>query len=221
MRISLPPDVLQGYVLKLIAHQLPDGYVPDPGLLRYFGRTLERVEHCFSRIQRKYFHEAGVTVFDHMNGDHMAMLLYYFSNTVWRETGDTELPTRLFYVNKVLHGIDIFYSLAMPDIFLLVHPVGTVLGHADYKDYLVIYQNCTVGAITNVYPKFGQGTILYSRTSVLGDCHLGDDVVVAANAFLVDSNVPANTIVVGQYPNHKLLPNERSVRERCFDAAAA
>jgi serine O-acetyltransferase len=221
MKISLPPTVLRDYVHRLVEHHLPDGYEPSGSDACTFALALERVEHCFSHIHRKYYAENGEPAFDHLNGDHMATLLYCYANSVWRESGDTELPTRLFYLNKILHGLDLFYSVAMPEIFLLVHPLGTVLGNARYEDYLVVYQNCTVGAVTDIYPRFGMGAILYSRSSVIGDCKFGDNVVVAANAFIVDHDVPANTLVVGQYPTLSLLPNERSVRERCFDLRGA
>jgi serine O-acetyltransferase len=221
MKISLPPAALRDYVHRLVAQNLPDGYAHDDADARAFAQALERVEHCFAHIRRKYYAEQGEAVFDHLNGDHMATLLYFHANSVWRDTGDTALPTRLFYLNKILHGLDLFYSVAMPEVFLLVHPLGTVLGNARYDDYLVVYQNCTVGAVTDIYPRFGKGTILYSRSSVIGDCTLGDDVVLAANAFVVDSDVPADTVVVGQYPALRLLPNARSVRERCFDAPVA
>jgi len=217
MRLSLPTAELERYVFRLIASHLPDGHVShhEPGVL--FGRALERVEYCFSCINRKYYKTDGVVMFDHLNGDHMATLLYYFANTVWRESGDEGLPTKLFYVNKIMHGCDLYYSVAMPDVFLLVHPVGTVLGKARYGNYLVVYQNCTVGAVTDVYPTFGDGTILYSRSSILGDCQIGDDVVFAANALIVDTHVPSHTVVVGQYPDQRFEPNRRSVRQRCFD----
>jgi serine O-acetyltransferase len=218
MIASLTPDALRDYVHRLVAHHLPDGYMPNSADMRVFSIALERLEHCFSHIHRKYYVEAGEPVFDHLNGDHMATLLYFYANSVWRESGDIELPTRLFYLNKILHGLDLFYSVSMPEIFLLVHPLGSVLGNAKYEDYLVIYQNCTVGAVTDVYPCFGRGTILYSRSSVIGDCVLGHDVVIAANTFIIDRDVPSNSVVVGQYPALRLLPNARSVRERCFDA---
>lgn len=221
MEFSLAPADLEQYVMRLVSHHLPDGYAAKAAHTRLFAQSLERVENCFARIERKYYRRGNSAVFDHLNGDHMATLLYFFANTVWRQSGDAGLPTRLFYLNKILHGLDLFYSVALPDVFMLVHPVGTVLGNARYQDYLVVYQNCTVGAVTDVYPQFGVGTILYSRTSVLGGCRLGDDVVLAANSMIVDLEVPASTTVSGQFPAHRFSPNARSVRARCFDAPAA
>jgi len=222
MRMSLARADLEGYISRLLANYLPDGYIrSDSSSATAFTKALDRVEHCFAHIHRKYYNEGGALHFNHLNSDHMATLLYFFANTVWRDEGDLGLATRLFYLNKILHGLDLFYSVALPDIFMLVHPVGTVVGNAHYQDYLVIYQNCTVGAVTRNYPRFGLGTILYSRSSVLGDCKLGDDVIVAANAMIIDREVPSSTVVIGQPPHNRFIANKQSVKARCFDPPVA
>ncbi|NIO11197.1 MAG: hypothetical protein GTO40_25550, partial [Deltaproteobacteria bacterium] len=164
----------------------------------------------------KYYQENGQPVFDHLNSDHLATFLYLLGNTAWSETGDERLPTKLFYLNKIMNGLDLYFSVAMPEVFLLVHPVGTVLGKAQYGNYLVVYQNCSVGAVTDVYPSLGEGVVLYSRSSVLGDCKIGDNVIVAANAFVLNTQVPDHQIVVGQYPDHRFTPNSKSVVSSLF-----
>jgi len=117
-----------------------------------------------------------------------------------------------------MNGLDLYFSVSMPETFLLVHPVGSVIGNATYGDYLTIYQGCTVGADKGVYPTFGEGTILYSGVSVLGNTTVGDNVVFAANSFVINSEVPGNSVVTGQYPSHEVKPTSRSVRERMFGA---
>jgi serine O-acetyltransferase len=217
MEIRLGRDGLSAYVHHLLATNLPDSKDLNPWPEALFAQALDRCEYSFSRIERKYYLQKGRVIFDHLNADHMAAFLYFLANTIWREKGSENLPVRLSYLNKIMHGLDIFYSVKMPDIFMLVHPLGTVLGNAAYSDYLVVYQQCTVGAVTDTYPTFGKGTILYSRTSVLGQCHVGDDVVFAANSMIVDTDVPADSVVVGSYPTHRFVKNSLSVRSRCFD----
>jgi serine O-acetyltransferase len=110
MRLSLSAYDLESYVSRLIANHLPDDHVSKhtPGLL--FGYALERLENCFSSINRKYYRSEGEVVFDHVNTDHMAALLYFYANTVWRESGDEALPTRLFYLNKIMNSLDLIIS---------------------------------------------------------------------------------------------------------------
>lgn len=213
MKTSLSPPELTSYVERLLASYLPDGSAPRAGLRPLVDHALERVEHSFSRIHRKYYEDNGAVVFDHLNGDHVAAFLYMLSNTAWTRKNDTDLATRLFYLNKVMHGLDLFYSVAMPDVFMLVHPVGTVLGKAVYGNYFVAYQNCTVGADGDSYPTFGEGVIMYSRSAVVGSCAVGNNVVFGANAMIVNTNVPDDSVVVGQYPAHKIRPAGRTVRE--------
>lgn len=216
---SLKQPELSAYVRRLLANHIPDGFTSSDKLESHVRRALERVEHCFSKIQGKYYTNEGVVRFDHLNGDHFASFLYFLSNTAWKEGGEEALATRLFYLNKIMHGLDLFFSVEMPSIFLLVHPVGTVLGKARYGDYFVAYQNCTVGATTTIYPQFGEGTILYSRSSVLGNCKVGDNVIFGANSSVIDRDVPADSVVVGQHPSHQFKPNRVTVRKRVFDGA--
>jgi serine O-acetyltransferase len=216
MRVSLSRDDLVSYLQRLDANYLPDGLAPRHDLRPLVEAALERVEHCFSHIHRKYYRDGSTVTFDHLHGDHMAAFLYLLGNTVWTRTGDTLAPTRWSYLNKILHGLDLFYMVAMPDIFLLVHPVGTVLGRARYADYLVVYQNCTVGADTDIYPTFSEGVILYSRCSVLGASRIGRNVVFAANTTIIDGAVADDTLVRGQFPDNTFSPNLRSVHDRCF-----
>ena len=81
----------------------------------------------------------------------MCTYLWFLSNTIWNDTQDSTIPTALSYLNKVIHSVDLFYSVPMPDIFLLVHPVGSVFGSAKYSNYFVGYQNCTIGADKGAY----------------------------------------------------------------------
>ena len=214
---SLDREQLAGYLERLLAHYIPDGQPLPYSLGPHVAEALQRLENCFAGIHRKYYTQAGVARFDHLNGDHMAAFLYLVANSAWKTKSDGVVPTKLFMLNKAMHGLDLYFSVTLPDIFLLVHPVGTVIGNATYGNHLVIYQNCTIGADAGVYPTFGEGTILYSRVSVLGNSTIGDDVVFAANSFVVNADIPAHSIVVGQYPTHRALANPTSVRERMFD----
>ena len=215
IRTSLTAAELADYTRKLLASYLPDGFQPGAELARGVEAALGRVAHCFQAIQLKYYQEGGRPVFDHLHGDHFATFLYFVANSVWRD-GHEGLAVRLSYLNKIMHGLDLYFAVEMPQIFILVHPVGTVIGRAKYSDYLVVYQNCTVGADGVQYPTIGPEVILYAGSSVIGDCHIGRNVVVGANAMVVNSSVPADSVVVGQYPDHRCLPNRRSVKARCF-----
>ena len=218
MRTTLSPLQLWDYIINLVRLHFPDNYHPDPLYFSFLGQALERLNYCFSHINKKYYRDGNEVIFDHLNGDHLACFLYFLSNSIWDETKDRELPTRLFYLNKIMHGIDLFYMVKMPKIFLLVHPVGTVLGNANYQDYLAVYQNVTVGADEDgIYPSFGEGTLLYAKSTVIGECKLGKNIVLGANSFILNTSIPDDMLVVGQYPHQRILKNSSSVIQRIFN----
>lgn len=206
------------YITNMVANFFPDNYKTPYEITTYVKKALERTEYCFSKIHRKYYNEDGSLIFNYLHCDHMASFLYFLGNTIWKEIGDTEFPTRLFYLNKIKNGLDLYFMVEMPEIFLLVHPIGSIIGNAKYSNYLVVYQNCSIGADeSGIYPRFREGTILYSRSSVIGDCEIGSNVVFAANSFIINTNIADNHTVVGFYPNHKLKDNRISVSNRCFN----
>lgn len=223
MKMSLTPEALEEYILKLCAGYFPDNYEPKYSITPLVKLALERTEYCFSRIHRKYFNHDGVTNFNHLNSDHMSMFTYFIGNTIWKETSETLLPEKLFYLNKVMNGIDLYYSVSLPDIFVLVHAVGTVLGHAQYSDYLVVYQGCTVGSIgafQNKYPILGKGVALSSRSSVIGECTIGDNVLFAAASQVIATNVDSDTVVFGNTPDITCVKNKHNYMDRWFNEIA-
>lgn len=216
--VSLASEQFGEYITRLLDTHFPDGQPVAEQVTTHIDAALERTRISFSNIHRKYYNDNGRVDFSHLNSDHMSAFLYLLGNTIHRDGGDAAVATKLFYLNKVMNGLDLYFSVTLPDTFLLVHPVGSVIGNATYGDYLTIYQGCTVGADKGVYPTFGEGTILYSGVSVLGNTTVGDNVVFAANAFVINAEVPGNCVVTGTYPNHEVKPSSRSVIDRMFGA---
>ena len=216
---SLSEVALSNYVSDLVNTHFPDGdLISAVEISEHLSQTLLRFETCISGIQRKYFNINGVMEFNHLNSDHMATFLYLLANTIWKETNNPRIPTKLFYLNKLMNSLDLFFSVELPEVFFLVHPVGSVIGNAHYGNYLAIYQGCTVGAVDGVYPHFGEGTILFAGSTVLGKTVCGDNVTFAARSFVINSEIPENSVVTGSFPEHKIVASTRTVRERIFDA---
>ena len=173
--------------------------------------SLLRLEYCFKEIKKKYYNDNDNIVFNHLNSDHYAMFLYLVSNTAFSKD-NLHLAEKAFYLNKALHGLDIFYSVELPKVFLFVHPVGSVIGHATFSDYLIIYQNVTIGSDQDgIYPTFGEGTIVYSGSSIIGNCKINDNVIFSANSFIRNTKIDSNKVVVGQYPSSSTKPLNKSV----------
>lgn len=217
MRTSIPSGDLSRYVARMLNNSLPDGVNHEKALKTVISVSLERVEHCFSQIHRKYYTQPDGCVFDHLHSDHMATLLYFLSNQ--SVMADYEpLGSKLAYLNKIMHGIDLYPHVQLPEVFLLLHPVGTILGRATYGNFLVVYQGVTVGATSIEYPIFGDGTVLFSGAKVLGAARSGNNVVFGANTMVIEGTIPDDSTVVGQHPFVRVHARTKSVREAFFGA---
>jgi serine O-acetyltransferase len=218
MKSSITHDDLCDYVSRQINNIFPDrAEITSKDIKPYIKETMERVQFCFKHIRKKYFFKDGQSTFDHLYSDHYSMLLYFLMNTVHVRSKETLLPTKLFLLNKALHGLDAYFNIELPDIFIFRHPMGTVLGNAKYKNYFAVYQNCVVGANSDgIYPELGEGVLLFEKSTVLGNCKLGNNVVFGSNASTIDTIIQDNTLVVGNYPNMRLLENKKSVIDRIF-----
>lgn len=209
---------LTQYILGQLQNLIPDGSQPSFDQLHpHVNSALKRAEHCFSCINNKYFFDGKDVHFNHLHTDQYAMFLYLLSNSVWQESQDEVLASKIYVLNKALHSVDIFYQVEMPDIFLLVHPVGTVLGRATYKDYFVAYQRVTIGGNTNLeYPNLGEGLAVYGGSAIIGDCTISDNVLVAVGTTLVDKDIQGSMVVFEKDGSlaHKLT--SKSVKERYF-----
>lgn len=216
MKLSIEKSALINYLSKQLELFYPDGVVVKDGLIHIMPTVIERMDYCFSHINKKYYIEDGQSCFNHLNADHYAMFLYFVSNEAWRQNLIL-IATKAFLLNKALHGIDVFYSISLPNIFLFVHPIGTVLGNASYADFLVVYQHVTVGSdVGGVYPHFGKGCVLYSKSSAIGQCNLGSNVSLAAHSFIRNREIPDNTVVVGLFPDNNIKKNNRNNQQDFF-----
>lgn len=217
MKLSIGAGELSAYLAAQVTAYFPDGRVSAAALKPYVDSALERTEQSFSRIRKKYYADRGNAEFNHLNTNHYAAFLYFVSNAVFRADGDVRLAEKTFALNKALHGLDIFYEVEMPDVFLLVHPVGAVLGRARYGNYLCVYQGCSVGAnLDDAYPTFGEGVVLYGGSRVIGASRIGDNCIIAPNAVVIDAEVPSNTITFGLPPDTVSKPTRHDVLARVF-----
>ena len=97
-------------------------------------------------------------------------------------------------MNKAFNGIDLFYEIAMPEVFYIGHSVGIVLAKATYGNYLVLYQNSTVGRHKDQIPVIGDRVVLYPNTAVIGRSNIGSDSVLSQGVSAVNKTVPEGVI---------------------------
>ncbi len=160
---------LVDYTTGQLAVFFPDGRSsPIKGIIeQHIDEALARLQRCINAVQTwEQDH------FNYLHSSQYCTYLYFLANTLWRNTQEIEVPTKLFLLNKLLNGIDMFYEIAMPDIFFIGHSTGIVLAKANYSNYLVLYQNSTVGKNHGVAPSLGEGVILYPNSAIIGRCNI-------------------------------------------------
>ena len=99
------------------------------------------------------------------------------------------MSDKLYALNKAMASVDLFYQVELPDIFTFDHPLGSVMGRASYSDYFTFSQGCTVGNNRGIYPRFGQSVFMLSDSKVIGDCEIGSNVIIGANAYVKDVDI--------------------------------
>lgn len=185
--INHTTDSLADYVCAQLGHFFPDGRATRPLVAQYLPAALAR-QHKLVNAVRWWAPDA----FNALHSTQYCIFLYFLANTIWRESGETEVPTKLFGLNKTLNGIDLFYEIAMPDIFFIGHSVGIVLAKASYSDYLVLYQNSTVGKNHGTAPVIETGVVMFPNTAIIGRCHVGAHTIVAQGVGIVNQDTPGD-----------------------------
>ena len=210
MKISIKTSSLLKFVIGQINLFFPDGKsVQEHDLKKSFDHSMQRLEFCFSKVNNKYFRNENRVFFNHLNGDQYATFLYYLSNTCFKNNVKDDICTKIFLLNRLLNGIDMFYEVDLPDVFLLVHPIGTILGRGEYSDYLVVYQRCGIGSNHDIYPTLGKNVTLRPGASIIGNCKVGENCEIGAESLLMDKNLEDNTLYVGNPKNYSIYKREK------------
>lgn len=205
---------LSVYVARQLATFYPDGLDADAPtvLAAHMDVALARLGRCINEV-RWWTPDQ----FDHLHSTQYTLFLYYLSNTVWKATGNRTLCNKLFGLNKALNGIDLFYEIEMPEVFFIGHSVGVVFAKATYGNYLVVYQNSTVGKNHGVAPILGDGVVMYPGTAIIGRCEVGPGTVLSQGVSLINTNTPgACTIYPGLHGKVTMKPTGRDALADIF-----
>jgi serine O-acetyltransferase len=191
---------------KLVASQIEHLFVLGAGeaaqLSHAVADALERCEYCFERTDNKYYQFHGRPYFNPFQSAQYCIFLYHLSVAVNRlEGAPATLADRVYYLNRALNGVDLFYEVELPRVFMLDHPLGSVMGRASYGEYFRFAQSCTVGNNHGVYPVIGEHVTMMSGSKIIGACRIGERSIIAANTYICDQDVPPNCYVFGSSPH--------------------
>jgi len=186
-------------------------------------KSLGELHHSAQFIRDPYHDPEAIrsgTAFLH--SDLLANLILRVSSHLQQDGFTTESHS-LSKANKALHGVDFFPASSIPDVFQFVHPVGSVIGRAQLSSFTIVYQGVSVGAKmpsteeeVQGYPVFEGPVILFAGSAVFGKSRVGPNVVFGAGSMVIDQDIPADSIVVGRYPNHRILSGAGKIFQKFF-----
>ena len=131
MKLSLTSDELKDYTSRQLNHFFPDKHVVKSSDLNAYADTaLDRLNFCFSHVSFSRYNTNGQTIFNHLYTDQYLVYLWFLANTAWKQNGSEHIYSKIYYLNKALHSFDCMYNTALPNIFLVLHGAGTMLGKA-------------------------------------------------------------------------------------------
>lgn len=199
----------QNTLEQLLMHQLNHYWtdIDETVISSALPGAIRAIEKGFTGLPNQRFYDRGKVRFSPYISVQWTIFLYRIAHEIYKG-GQVRTPKeadQVYYLNKILHANDWFYAVELPEHFLCEHPLGSVLGRAQYGEYLFVYQGTTVGGNRRkdeiYYPILGNNVILFANSTILGDTHIGNNVVVAANTYMINAEIPDNCIVFGKSPD--------------------
>lgn len=216
MITSLSKKDLQKYLLQQLVNFFPDNKSYDSIFNALVEKTLVKLEFNFQHVKLSYFWKSDTVYFNHLNADQYAVFIYYASNIAFEDLKNEELASKLFYLNKILHSFHCMYNTKLPDIFLIIHGTGIVLGKANYSNYFVVTQGTTVGSNSQWQsPTLGERLVMYPNSSIIGDSNIGLSSCISNGSLLIDTNTKFNSLIIGNSPN-LIIKQQNKCKSRIY-----
>jgi serine O-acetyltransferase len=155
-------------------------------------------------------HRAQNNKYVNINKFNVDQCIHYFIflQKALLEAGALHLAEKVYFYTRVNFCVDIFPTRRLPEKFLLVHPLGAILGDASYGNFLVVYQNVTVGGNPKLeYPSIRGGCVLYAGSKIIGRSTIGENVIIGAGVVINNESIPANTTVFLDWENRRCSKN--------------
>ncbi len=189
--INIEAEFLAQYVKAQISNLIPMSNNYEFELIdKYLPESLTRLQYCINQIRMWKSDQ-----FDVLHSSQYCIFLYYLSNTIWRNEQAENICTKLFLLNKSLNGIDCFYEIELPAVFFIGHSVGIVLSKATYGNYLVLYQNSTIGKNHGIAPVLEDRAILYPNSAVIGNSIIKKGSIISQGTSVINKDTEENKLV--------------------------
>jgi serine O-acetyltransferase len=206
------PSKLAHFVARQLDALFPDASLneDEAAVASVIANSLERMRPILAAV--RIF---DPSYFDHFNSLQYASFLYLLSTEASLK-GLSTLADRLFCLNKSLAGIELYHRVSLGEVFFLSHGLGSVVGNATYGNYIVFFQNVTIGRIGNNVPILGNNLILFPGCSITGQSIIGNNCVIGAKINIHNMSIPDNSIVTLSNNGTIISPLEKDYRSLYF-----
>ena len=181
---------------------------------QYLLASLEVSEKRFQLNRSKYF-TSGDEMRAQFSATHYsshALLLYQLSRECFLQ-GRIDLAEKIYFLNISTTATDLFYEVDLPLRTGCDHPLGSVIGRADFgaDSSLFFRQNCNIGGNrdgngTPIYPEVSGSLYMNPRSSIIGRCIVMGNVILANGVYVKDHGVLENVVVFGTSPDLIVKP---------------
>lgn len=198
MKISLSKSELCDYTSAQLNHLFPDPF--SINLKNDFSKEVDlaifRLENCFKEISLKHYNDGEQTHLNHLFTDQYLMYVWFLANTIFKENPNKNICNKLYGLNKSLFAFDCMYDTELPNIFIIFHGAGTMLGKAKYSDYFIALQGCTIGSHKGKYPILDKAVSLTAHSSIIGDCSIGKRVSIGSYSNVFKKNIENDHVAI-------------------------
>lgn len=112
------------------------------------------------------------------------------------------VPRLMSQINRFITGLEVHPGATIGKGMFIDHGAGVVIGEtAVIGDNCVLFHNVTLGGTGKHHgkrhPTIGNNVFIGTGAILLGPIHVGDNVKIGANSFVVMRDVPSNVTVAG------------------------
>ena len=167
--------------------------------------------YCLSNKNIKHFPNS---ILEH--ADEYTSFLVFLANTAY-DYECLEIAKAAYLINRRMNSFDCFYDRKIPEIFHLEHPIGSIIGKASLKNYLVIYQGVTIGGDLKLkYPILEESVALFPNSSVISNAKLGYNSAVGTGVTLYGRTLKNNTAISLRNNQETITKMTWQIKERFF-----
>ncbi len=176
-----------------------------------YSEACEKYIFCLSKKNLKHFPEYLIR-----HSDEYCSFLLFLARQAYL-AGDIELAICSYLINRRMNSFDCFYTRVIPDIFHLEHPIGSVIGNSELKNFLIIYQGVTIGSnLKSEAPSIDEKVVLFPNSTVIGSTKIGKNCAIGAGVQIYNEIIQDNSSVSFRKSGNMINSLKWSVRNKYF-----